>query len=168
MTRLISHRGKLGPNDDEVNTEIMLANKLEILSKRNIMMEIDFWITSKIIKIGHEYDTGFSISSDLLIKYKDFILAHIKNPLDNYPYIFLSNLDIESFVHTNEPVIFTSKANPFCHSRYCKNFKYSKDVSLIMPEIELSKEDLYNHNFLNPFLLTEHIDIFEKRNRGGV
>ena len=73
--------------------------------------------------------------------------------MQNYPYQLLSELKIESFVHSTEPVIFTSKATPFCQSSLCNNFKYSKDISLIMPEKVMSKKELSSHYFSNPFLL---------------
>lgn len=163
MTKIISHRGKLSPNDEEPNTEIKLEKKLEIISNIDLMIEIDFWIDSETIKVGHEPESSFAVSYYLLQKYNKNILAHIKNPMQNYPYQLLSELKIESFVHSTEPVIFTSKANPFCHSSLCNNFKYSKDISLIMPEKVMSKKELSNHYFSNPFLLTEHIDTLNQK-----
>ncbi len=163
MPKLISHRGKLAPNDDEPNTEIKLEKKLEIINNIDLMIEIDFWIDSETIKVGHEQESSFSVSCDLLKKYHKNILAHIKNPTQNFPYELLTELKIESFVHSIEPVIFTSKATPFCHSSLCNKFKYSKDISLIMPEKVMSKKELSSHFFSNPFLLTEHIDTLNQK-----
>lgn len=160
MTKLISHRGKLTANDSDIKTERDLEKKLFVIQSNNIMIELDFWIYNNSFKVGHDKENSFNISKDLIINFKEVIIAHIKNPLEKKGYEFFFSNNIEHFVHTNEPIIFSSKANPFCHSKFCNLFKDSKLISLIMPEMVMSEDEILKHDFKNPFILTECIEKF--------
>lgn len=160
MTKLISHRGKLNINDCEPQNEKELEKKLFDIRNLNIMIELDFWIDSYFFNIGHDKENSFPVSKELIINFKEIIFAHIKNPLGNKTFEFFMSNDIEHFVHSIEPIIYSSKANAFCHAKYCKTFKSSKIISLIMPEKVMSKDEMTHFTFLNPFILTECIDYF--------
>lgn len=160
MIKLISHRGKLKNDDCESKTERDLEKKLYSIRDINIMIELDFWFIENVLCIGHDKENSFAVSEELIIHFKELIFAHVKNPLENQAYEFLLSNDIEHFVHSVEPIIYSSKGHSFCHSKYCHNFKNSKNISLIMPERVMSKNEINNNNFLNPFILTECIDLF--------
>lgn len=160
MVKLISHRGKLKNNDYEAKTEKELEKKLNNIRSINIMIELDFWIDDDDFCIGYDKENSFPVAKELVIHFQEVIFAHIKNPLANQTFEFFSSNNIEHFVHSVEPIIFTSKGNPFCHAKYCNDFKKSKKISLIMPERVMSKNELTNYNFPNPFILTECIDCF--------
>lgn len=158
MTKLISHRGKFSPTDCDIKSERELEKKLFVIQKNSIMIELDFWICNNSLRVGHDKENSFKISKDLIINFQEVIFAHIKSPLKKKVYEFFFSNNIEHFVHNLEPVIFSSKANPFCHSEFCNVFKDSKLISLIMPEIVMPQDEMLNHDFKNPFILTECIE----------
>ena len=90
MTKLISHRGKLTANDSDIKTERDLEKKLFVIQSNNIMIELDFWIYNNSFKVGHDKENSFNISKDLIINFKEVIIAHIKNPLEKKDMNFFS------------------------------------------------------------------------------
>ncbi len=106
MKKIISHRGNLtGPNPKMENNPEYILTALS----NNYDVEIDVWLTSEGLCLGHDQPT-FVVTPDFLTK--EGLWCHAKN-IDALEYL-LKN-DIHCFWHNKDKTTLTSRGIPWCY-----------------------------------------------------
>jgi len=155
MPILIAHRGLWNDNEG-IHSKGTLERNLNQARETNYIIELDIRIDkAKKIFVGHDTDTSFDIDIKMLLEYKENILVHLKEVGIESTDLLLNN-KFNFFIHSTEPIIFTSLGWPMCHSSYCNSFLGSKNIGIIMPEYSMSLESLVNYGSNNPYILTEN------------
>ena len=103
VKHFISHRGNLsGIDENSENTKHYIENAIN----KGFECEIDLWVESSKISLGHDVPS-LEISIDFLLEYKDMLGVHCKNlqALE-----FMNNNKVFNFFwHENDQYTLTSK-----------------------------------------------------------